>query len=178
MKGKMLEAKFQEEKLRLQQKHDTTVQKVNFVISPTVSEELSNLSSHHSVCVWVWLVGFRPQGKVLGRLGNSGSQKFGNSTEEVRRYVFEGLYWVRYFEQSLSWRKFFTSDIQNLFPSPRNVFTGMCRSVHNRPHGYLFTVHPYYGMVGTHPTGMLSCWKYVSGDSEQLIFLFLFSWWG
>ena len=28
MKGKMLEAKFQEEKLKLQQKHDGTVQKV------------------------------------------------------------------------------------------------------------------------------------------------------
>ena len=28
MKGKVLEAKFQEEKLRLQQKHDATVQKV------------------------------------------------------------------------------------------------------------------------------------------------------
>ena len=30
-------------------------------------------------------------------------------------------------------------------------------SVHNRPHGYSVTVHPSYGAVGMHPTGMLSC---------------------
>ena len=30
-------------------------------------------------------------------------------------------------------------------------------SVHNRPHGYSVTVHPCYGAVGMHPTGMLSC---------------------
>ena len=29
-------------------------------------------------------------------------------------------------------------------------------SVHNRPYGYLVTIHPYYGVVGSHPTGMLS----------------------
>ena len=38
-----------------------------------------------------------------------------------------------------------------------NVFTGVCHSVHNRPHGYSITAHPGYSVVGTHPTGMLSC---------------------
>ena len=41
-----------------------------------------------------------------------------------------------------------------------NVFTGMCHSVHNRPHGYSVTAHPRYGAIlpiGKHPTGMLSC---------------------
>ena len=44
-----------------------------------------------------------------------------------------------------------------------NVFTGVCHSVHNRPHAYSVTAHPCwlfvhcYGAVGTHPTGMLSC---------------------
>ena len=37
-----------------------------------------------------------------------------------------------------------------------NVFTGVCDPVHNRSHGYLFTTHPCYCAVGTHPTGMLS----------------------
>ena len=32
-----------------------------------------------------------------------------------------------------------------------------CLSVHNQPHGFSFTVRPYYGAIGTHPTGMLSC---------------------
>ena len=31
--------------------------------------------------------------------------------------------------------------------------------VHNRPHDYSFTAHPCYGAVGTHPTGMHSCFK-------------------
>ena len=39
-----------------------------------------------------------------------------------------------------------------------NVFTGVCHSVNNRPHGYLVTAHPCYSVVGTHPTEMLSCW--------------------
>ena len=44
-----------------------------------------------------------------------------------------------------------------------NVFTGVRHSVHNRPHAYSVTAHPCwlfvhcYGAVGTHPTGMLSC---------------------
>ena len=38
-----------------------------------------------------------------------------------------------------------------------NVFTRVCQSVHNRPHGYWFTTHPCYGAVSMHPTGMLSC---------------------
>ena len=38
-----------------------------------------------------------------------------------------------------------------------NVFTGVCHSVHNRPHVYSVTAHPCYSVVGTHPTGMLSC---------------------
>ena len=29
-------------------------------------------------------------------------------------------------------------------------------SVHNRPHGYSVTAYPFYGVVGTHATGMLS----------------------
>ena len=33
MRNKVFEAKFQEEKLRLQQKHDSTVQKVKRVVS-------------------------------------------------------------------------------------------------------------------------------------------------
>ena len=46
-----------------------------------------------------------------------------------------------------------------LLPTARegNVFTGVCHSVHNRPHGYSVTAHPCHGTVGTHPTGMLSC---------------------
>ena len=31
-------------------------------------------------------------------------------------------------------------------------------SVHNRPYVYSVTAHPCYGVVGTHPTGMLSCY--------------------
>ena len=38
-----------------------------------------------------------------------------------------------------------------------NVFTGVCYSDHNRPHGYSVTALPSYSAVGTHPTGMLSC---------------------
>ena len=46
-----------------------------------------------------------------------------------------------------------------LLPTAReaNVFTGVCHSVHDRPHGYPVTAHPCYGAIGTHPTGMLSC---------------------
>ena len=35
------------------------------------------------------------------------------------------------------------------------------QSVHNRPHGYSVTAHPCYGVVSTHPTGMLSCYVYL-----------------
>ena len=58
-----------------------------------------------------------------------------------------------------------------------NVFTGVCRSGHNPPHGYWFTAHPCYGMVGMHPTGMLSCYcseikcthlRWASGYNEQI----------
>ena len=38
-----------------------------------------------------------------------------------------------------------------------NDFTGVCHSVHNRPHGYLVTAYPCYSAAGTHPTRMLSC---------------------
>ena len=31
-------------------------------------------------------------------------------------------------------------------------------SVHNWPHGYSVTTNPCHGAVGTHPTGMLSCY--------------------
>ena len=46
-----------------------------------------------------------------------------------------------------------------------NVFTHVCDSVYNWPHGYSLTAHPCwllghsllrYGTVGTHTTGMLS----------------------
>ena len=37
------------------------------------------------------------------------------------------------------------------------------RSVHNRPHGYSVLAHPCYTVVGTHPTGMLSCLTCFSG---------------
>ena len=37
-----------------------------------------------------------------------------------------------------------------------NVFTGVCHSVHHRPHGYSVTAHPCYSVVGAHRTGMLS----------------------
>ena len=30
-------------------------------------------------------------------------------------------------------------------------------SVHSQPHGHSVTAHPFYGAVGTHLTGMLSC---------------------
>ena len=42
LKSKMIEAKFQEEKLRLQQKHDDTVQKVG-------RDTISFLSQHHYI---------------------------------------------------------------------------------------------------------------------------------
>ena len=38
-----------------------------------------------------------------------------------------------------------------------NIFTGVCHSVHNLPHGYSVTAHPCYGAAGMHHTGMLSC---------------------
>ena len=51
--------------------------------------------------------------------------------------------------------------IMFLLPTARegNVFTGVCHSVHNRPHGYSFTAHPCYGAGGMHPTGMHSCFN-------------------
>ena len=51
-----------------------------------------------------------------------------------------------------------------------NVFTGVCHSVYSRSHAYSVTAHlvgysvTCYGAVGTHPTGMLSCWKLKGGD--------------
>ena len=46
-----------------------------------------------------------------------------------------------------------------LLPTTRegNVLTGVCHSVHNRPHGYLVIAHSCHSAVGTHPIGMLSC---------------------
>ena len=43
----------------------------------------------------------------------------------------------------------------------------VCHSVHNRLHGYSFTAHPCYGAVGTHSTGMLSCFILVSEKSRN-----------
>ena len=48
-----------------------------------------------------------------------------------------------------------------------NVFTRVCDSVHDRPHGYSVTV--CYGAVGTHPTGILSCfveWLWCCGINK------------
>ena len=52
---------------------------------------------------------------------------------------------------------FRVNTLKILLPTVRegNVFTGVCHSVHNRPHDYLFTAHPCYGEVGTHSAGML-----------------------
>ena len=36
-----------------------------------------------------------------------------------------------------------------------NVFTGVCNSVHNRPHSYSVAAHPCNGAIGTHRTGRL-----------------------
>ena len=46
-------------------------------------------------------------------------------------------------------------------------------SVHNRPHGYTVTAHSCYGAVGTHPTGMLSCFYEVI-DLPVLYLLYLY----
>ena len=42
-------------------------------------------------------------------------------------------------------------------PQGKVVFSQV--SVYNRPHGYWFTARPCYSAVGTHPTGMRSCYK-------------------
>ena len=54
--------------------------------------------------------------------------------------------------------------IRVLLPTTResNAFTGVRHSVHNRSHGFSVTAHPCYGAVGTHPTGMLSCYLSVT----------------
>ena len=45
-------------------------------------------------------------------------------------------------------------NLHNSLPAARegNVFTGVCHSVHNRPHGYSVTDHPCNGTVGMHST--------------------------
>ena len=48
-----------------------------------------------------------------------------------------------------------------------NVFTGVCHSFHNRPHGYSVTAHPCYSAVGTHSNGMLSCWSYLGTQAKE-----------
>ena len=49
--------------------------------------------------------------------------------------------------------------ILKILPTARepHVFRVVCHSVHNLPHGYSVTAHPYYGAVGRHPTRMLFC---------------------
>ena len=61
---------------------------------------------------------------------------------------------------------------KNLLTTTRegNVFARVCDSVHNRPHGYSVTAHPCYGVVGTHPTRMRSCYTYCY--FLQLLFFF------
>ena len=49
-----------------------------------------------------------------------------------------------------------------------NVFTGVCHSVHNRPHDYSVTAQPCYSAVGTRPTGMLSCYLFVYSSSCRM----------
>ena len=39
----------------------------------------------------------------------------------------------------------------------------LSHSVDNRPHGYSVLARPCYSVVGTHPTGMLSCLTRFSG---------------
>ena len=49
------------------------------------------------------------------------------------------------------------------------VFKGICHSVQNRPRGYSVTARPCYGVVGTHPTGMLSCLQLFSFHKISII---------
>ena len=60
------------------------------------------------------------------------------------------------FKLNLSWDLFLQTAREG------NVFTGICHSVHNPPHGYSITACPCYNTVSTHPTGMLSCWNSIS----------------
>ena len=48
------------------------------------------------------------------------------------------------------------------------VFTDVCHSIHNRPHGYLFTAHPCYSVVCTYPTAMLSCFIYMHFSAKLI----------
>ena len=59
----------------------------------------------------------------------------------------------------------------NLLAREGNVFTGVCHSVHNQPHGYWFTAHPCYGAVGSI---LLQCflvwhivWRKLHGFEEK-----------
>ena len=49
------------------------------------------------------------------------------------------------------------------------MFSQACVShyVHNRPHGFSVTAHTCYGVVVTHPTGMLSCFSLNSLNSVK-----------
>ena len=53
------------------------------------------------------------------------------------------------------WIRTWFQNLHNSLPTARegNVFTGLCHSVHNQPHGYSVTAHPCNGAVDTHPTG-------------------------
>ena len=42
------------------------------------------------------------------------------------------------------------------------------------PHGYLFIARTCYGAVGTHPTGMLSCFLVKNGNNEKFSFRSVF----
>ena len=61
--------------------------------------------------------------------------------------------------------------VGNVVITDGNVFTDVCQSVHNRPHGYSVTAHHCYSAVGTHPTGMLSrfCTAYVGKNEKFLV---------
>ena len=50
-----------------------------------------------------------------------------------------------------------------------NVFTGVCQSIHNWPHGYSVTAHPCYGTVGMHTIGMLSNWEFFPHKVKKII---------
>ena len=50
-----------------------------------------------------------------------------------------------------------------------NVLTGVCHSVHIRPHIYSFTAHRFYGAVGMHPTWMLSCLQTTNVNKQRAL---------
>ena len=79
----------------------------------------------------------------------------GSASRGVRqtspRYM--GYYWIRSTSRRYAsyWNSFLLPAVRG-----RQCFR-RCLSVHNQRHGFSFTARPCYGAIGTHPTGMLSC---------------------